>query len=197
MQTTRWWMAAGLALAVTGCGDDDEGGNPLVALYAVERHDLSEMGCDDPLPLVDPQSCFGCTVETPYFKVKEQSFFGSPIVTTVECEAADRCSDDDDPDAIDIGGALFDHKEGDAWVGTATAAGTGGASCSYSRTTFRLEPIAEGVVRLTRTVHRNTPESPSGMLMGDACLALSENGPPETELECDEMEIVEGRAVEQ
>lgn len=198
VMATRLIALIALGAVVAGCGGDDEGGgNPLVGVYAVERHDLDEAGCENAVPVVDPANCFSCIVETPYFKVKQQSFFGGTFLAAVDCEAANSCEDDEDPDEINLGGALFDTKEGEGWVGTASAAATGGAACSYSRNVYRLNPVSAGVVRLTRTVHRLTAESPSAQLMGDDCLDLTDNPPPEAELECEAYEEIDARAVEQ
>lgn len=190
----RHLMGAGvLALGLAACGGDDDGGSdPVLGTFEVTRHELSEMGCGATMPLVDPSSCFGCVLEKPFFKIKRQSFLGSSFLTLVECDSATVCDDDDDdPDSIDLGGAIFERKEAGAWIGNAYAASYGGASCSYQETEWRLEETDDGV-SLTRTVLRATPDSPSGMLMDDACLDLVDTPPPRDELECDALEVIQG-----
>jgi len=185
-----------LGLLLGGCGDDEEGANPYVGLYAVEGHTLSSMGCDDPMELIDPGECFACVLGKPYFKIKEQSFFGQTLLTAIECDDVDTCDDDDDPDTIVLGGVLFDHAEGDAWVGEASGAAYGGASCSYTRVVYRIDASSAEVVEVTRVEHRNTPESASGMLMDDACRDLIDTPPAEGDLECREAESITARRVE-
>lgn len=183
-----------LMLTLAACGGDDDGPDPLIGVFEVSMHTLSEGGCDDAMPLVEPASCFGCVVEKPFFKVKRQSLLGSSFLSVVGCDSATTCDDDDDdPDSIDLGGAILERKEGGAWVGNAYAASYGGASCSYQETEWRLEESAEGV-QLTRTVLRAAPDSPSGMLEGDACLDLTDNPPPRDELTCDALETVQATA---
>jgi len=183
----------GAALCLTACGgDDDSTPNPFLGTFEVTSHTLSEMGCDMPNPLVEESSCFGCVVESPFFKIKRQTFFGESFLSVVECESATVCADDgDDEDTIDLGGAILDQKDGDDWVGHAYAASFGGASCSYTETEWRLTETEAGI-ELVRTVLRNTPESPSGMLTGDACLDQVDTPPARDELNCDSREIVSG-----
>lgn len=192
---TRRVGAVLMTMGLAACGGDDGGEpDPLLGIFEITSQTLSEMGCDAPMPLVDPSSCFGCVAEKPFFKVKRQTFFGSSFLSVVDCDNATTCDDDeDDPDTVDLGGAILERKEGGAWVGNAYAASYGGASCSYQETEWRLEENGEGVT-LTRTVLRATPESPSGMLMDDACLDLTDNPPPRDELECDALETVEATA---
>lgn len=185
-----------VALLALGCGEDDDGGNPLLGVYAVEAHRLDSAGCMSPAPVVAGDGCDACVVATPYFKVKEQSFFGARFLAVVECEAVDRCADAGDEDTIDLSGAVMDQRAGDAWFGVVSAAAHGGAACSYAATEYRIAPLSAGVVRLTRTGRRNTPESPSGMLGEDDCLALTDEPPPADELECELYEELDARAVE-
>lgn len=190
----RLTFAGLLAFALAACDDGDSEPNPFLGTFEVTAHTLSEMGCDMPNPLVDPSSCFGCVIDTPFFKVKRQSVFGSSFLAVVECETAVACEDDDDPDSINLGGAIFEANEGGDWVGRAYAAAYGGASCSYTQTEWRLSEV-DGGITLTRTSSRNTPDSPSGMLMDDACLDLTDNPPPADELVCDALETISGTLV--
>lgn len=200
MKGSGWMRVAGaglMALGLVACGGDDGGGSdPVIGTFEVTSHQLSEMGCEMPVPLVDPSSCFGCVVEKPFFKVKRQSFLGSSFLTVVECDSATMCDDDgDDPDSIDLGGAILERKEDGAWLGNAYAASYGGASCSYQETEWKLEETEAGVA-LTRTVLRALPDSPSGMLTGDECLDQTDNPPPRDQLACDVLELVEASAAE-
>lgn len=194
MRGVSWALAGVLSAGLIGCGGDDDGPDPLIGTFEVSSHTLSEMGCDMPNPLLEPSSCFGCAVAKPFFKVKRQSLFGSSFLSVVDCDSATVCDDADaDPDSIDLGGALLDRKEGGAWVGTAYGASYGGASCSYSEIEWRLSETEDGV-QLVRTTLRNTPESASGMLQGEACLDLTDNPPPRDELVCDALETITGVA---
>lgn len=193
MKLSGWARRAGAVMVTLGlaaCGGEEGGSDPLIGTFEISSHTLSEMGCETPMPLVEPESCFGCVVEKPFFKVKRQTLLGTRFLSIVDCESATVCDDDgDDPDSIDLGGAILERKEGGAWIGNAYAASYGGASCSYQETEWRLEETDEGV-QLTRTVLRATPESPSGMLEGDACLDLTDAPPPRDELECDALETI-------
>lgn len=182
-------LALALTAPLAGCGDDEGAADPVLGIWAVSAHTLSEMGCDASNPLVDPASCFGCAVETPFFEVTRRSFFGQSALTLVDCASPTACGDADDP--VELGGPVFARKEGGEWVGHAYTAAYGGANCTYIETEWRLAKTDEGV-RLTRTVLRNAPETPSGMLTDDACLALSEDPPPSDELTCDTLETVVG-----
>ena len=199
MNGSGWMRRAGAVLMTLGlvaCGGEDGEPNPFLGVFEISSHQLSERGCETPMPLVDPSSCFGCVVEKPFFKVKRQTFLGTSIMSIVDCESATVCDDDgDDEGSINLGGAIFERKDGDAWVGYAYAASYGGASCSYQETEWRLEETDDGIL-LTRTTLRATPESPSGMLTDDACLDLTDNPPPRDELECDAQELVEAAAAE-
>ncbi|MEZ4435805.1 MAG: hypothetical protein R3F65_25695 [bacterium] len=184
------------ALLALGCGEDDGEGNPLLGIYAVEAHRLDGAGCMNAAPVVLGDGCDACTVSTPYFKVKEQSFFGARFLAVVECEAVDRCADAGDEDTVDLSGPVMDQRAGDGWFGVISFASSGGAACSYGATEYRLAPLSAGVVRLTRTARRNTPESPSGMLGEDECLALTDDPPPADTLECELYEELDARLVE-
>ncbi len=189
---TRTLAVGALLLGLTACGEDDDGGSdPVIGTFEVTSQSLSEMGCDSPDPLVDPAGCFACVVGTPFFKIKRQSLFGASFLSVIACEAATLCEDDEDPDTVLLGGAAFDRKEGDTWIGNAYLSAYGGATCSYTETEWRLTET-DGGVELTRSVYRNTPESPSGMLGEAECDALTDSPPPRDELECDTLEVVLG-----
>lgn len=198
MSRMRWGraLAAGaMVWGLAGCGGEDGEPDPFLGIFEVTGHSLSEMGCDTPNPLVDPSSCFGCAVETPFFKIKRQSLFGQSFLSLVGCESAAVCDDAEDPDTIDLTGAIFEGKEGGVWVGRAYASAYGGATCSFTQVEWELGEYAGGIA-LTRTTLRNTPESPSGMLDEEGCDALVDSPPPRDELTCDALETVLADAVD-
>lgn len=189
----RYVLVLSALLALPAC-DDGDGGSGLTGTYEVTSHTLVEDGCGgEPMPVSDPANCFGCVISKGFFKVKQQNFFGQTVHTIVDCDSAETCDDAENPDEIVFGGAVFERSVGGALVGEVHGAATGGIDCGYTRVDYRLEATDEGV-RLSRTERRLKDGTPSKGLTGDDCLDLTDNPPPESELECAEQEVVLGQA---
>lgn len=185
--------AVGLAALSWACGDDETSSGPgLTGMYQVTTHTgTAEGSCDDAQPVADLEACFDCAVRAPFFKVKSQNFFGQTILALVDCSSETACDDDeDDPDTINLSGPIFDRRSGAGWLGEAKVASGSGDLCTYSGSEFHLDPSEEGVTfTLTRRIA--TPQVSST----DECLDLTDNPPPDSELTCDRMETVIGRAL--
>lgn len=179
-------LVAGLAV---GCGDD---GANLNGIYEITSHTIAENGCAEaPVEVTGDLDCFGCILRAPYFKVKTQSVFGQTFRSAIACDTATECDDDDDPDTIDLTGALFDTEQDGKFVGVASAAFHGGASCGFSRAVFTLEETDTGV-KITRVESRLRADAASASLGEDDCFDLTDNPPPAAEMDCEEQEEVTG-----
>lgn len=178
-------------LGLGACGD---GGDAYEGTYAVTAHTLATEGCDnEPVPVEDPSACFSCMVDKPYFKVKKQTFFTQSFHALVGCDTQDVCDDDgDDPNTIQLGGAIFDRAGEGGRVGSSSAAAYGGTTCSFTSVRTRMILSDEGVT-LTRREYRLKDGSPSADLKDDACLDLTDSPPPDNELECETFEEITGR----
>ena len=137
-------LAAVLAISLFafGCGDEngenkadnesESTATPINGIYKTTSHTENKTNCDSPGESVAESS-------SPYFKIYENSFFGSPIYGIYNCSAADSC---DEKWGV---GWTFQTRSGKNWVGEAESGGSselapGQFSCSISYATYTASP---------------------------------------------------------
>ena len=188
----RYFLFALLSLSFSfaACTDDDGATDPLAGTYQITSHTLTQSGsCDVTEDVSDRSTCTGCIVQTDYLKFKIQSFFGQTMPTVIACTTADQCADDgEDPNTITLGGAVFEKKSGDTWIGSGHAAGGSGTSCTYTRTDWSAAPTDSDGINLTKTVKSSV------LVVKDfeECSAYTENPPAEDTLTCLSIETIQG-----
>lgn len=130
-----------LTLSVlTACDDDPRSGSEYDGFYQVTLYQ-ERAACDDGEPWLDTDP-----VE-PYFKLKAQSFFGTPIIGWISCSGAtvDTCDDD----TIDLMNT-FSRKDG-VWQQYMTTSSSGGGTTCWLTWRQGLPALTETGLTITVT----------------------------------------------
>jgi hypothetical protein len=166
------------ALALAGCGDDDEGppGPDIAGIYEVTHHTLNETACDAEGPDVS---------DPPFIRLELQQIVGIWTYGFSPCDSADPGS----CFSLGILSTAFTSSDGSAWHGDITSSNGGDefGVCKLTASRSLARPTAEGVHMEFRSSSGEAPDLTGEACDPDAARARAESFP------CNRFEVFDGR----
>jgi hypothetical protein len=187
-------ISVGCLVSVMNACDEGDTSSPqrFVGVYEANSYQLSGERCETLMSVDDISACSDCALESAYFKIEAQSFFGQRYYTLKGCSSLEACEVESEPEGFSFGGVGFDTVTESGLTGRAESAAYGGASCSYNQAQYELSESSEGVsLSITNLTLREG--SPLFMLSGDECLDLTDQSPSDDELSCRKQHMIQAQ----